>query len=243
MTTYRDRIYEKYSSRFQGKGPVFDAAAAHRWGKGCDWYFRNWLPTDKDVRIADLACGAGALLHFFRERGYNNVVGVDISPEQVSISRQVTEDVVQDNVLHFLQTHENSFDLIAALDLVEHFDKDEVLTFLDDCFAALRPGGRLILQTPNAETPWGTYHRYNDLTHETCFQSNSLSRLMSLTGFVNVAARELGPAPKRCGPISAMRFILWRCIRLSLQFYNVVETGESGSGIFTRVFLISGVKP
>ena len=103
---YRDRIYENYASRFQGKGPVLDAVASRRWGKGYDWYFRNWLPADKDARIVDLACGAGSPLHFFRERGYANVAGVDISPEQVALSRQVTGDVTQDNVLHFLQTHQ-----------------------------------------------------------------------------------------------------------------------------------------
>lgn len=242
MATYRDRIYDKYSSGFQDKGPTFDAVAARQWGKAYDWYFRKWLPTDKDAHIVDLACGAGSLLHFFRERGYSNIAGVDISPEQIALSRQVTEDVTQDNVLHFLQTHENTFDLITALDLVEHFHKDEVLTFLDGCYAALRPGGRLIIQTPNADTPWAAYTRYGDLTHEVCFQSNCFSRLMRLTGFVNVAGREQGPVPKGYSAASTIRYILWRIIRLSLQLYNVVETGGPGSGIFTRVFIMSGMK-
>lgn len=242
MSIYRDRIYEKYASGFQDKELTFDIAASRRWGKAYDWYFRNWLPADKDAQIVDLACGAGSLLHFFRERGYSNVTGVDISPEQVALSRQVTGQVSEDNVLHFLQTHESTFDLITALDLVEHFYKDEVLTFLDGCYAALRPGGRLILQTPNAETPWAAYYRYGDLTHEVCFQPNSLGRLMHLTGFVNVVGREQGPVKKGYSKASTLRYFLWHLIRLSLQFYNTVETGGSGSGIFTRVFLMSGEK-
>jgi 2-polyprenyl-3-methyl-5-hydroxy-6-metoxy-1,4-benzoquinol methylase len=242
LTTYRDRIYEKYSSKFQDKGPVFDAVASRRWAKAYDWYFRKWLPASKDASIVDLACGGGSLLHFFRERGYSNVVGVDISPEQVALSRQVTGNVTQDNVLHFLQAHEGEFDVITAIDLVEHLKKDEVLTFLDGCYAALRPGGRLILQTPNSETPWAGSIRYGDFTHEVSFGSTSLSRLMCLTGFVHVAGREQGPIPKGYSTTSTLRYILWRVIRLSLQFYNVVETGGRGSGIFTRVFLMSGVK-
>jgi len=242
MTTYRDRIYDKYSSRFQGKGPVFDAVAATRWGNAYNWYFRNWLPADKEARIVDLACGAGSLLHFFRARGYSNVAGVDISPEQVALSRQVTGNVTQDNVLHFLQGRAGEFDLITAIDLVEHFQKEEVLAFLDGCHSALRPGGRLILQTPNSETPWAGSIRYGDFTHEVGFQSSSLGRLMGLTGFVNVAGREQGPVPKGYSAASTLRYILWRAIRLSHQFHNVVETGGRGSGIFTRVFLMSGVK-
>jgi 2-polyprenyl-3-methyl-5-hydroxy-6-metoxy-1,4-benzoquinol methylase len=243
MANYRDRIYEKYSSGFQDKGPVFDAIAACRWGKGYDWYFRNWLPTDKDAHIVDLACGAGSLLHFFRERSYANVAGVDISPEQVALSRQVAGDVTQANVLNFLQDHQGAFDLITALDLVEHFHKDEVFTFLDGCFSALRPGGRLIVQTPNADAPWAASTRYGDFTHEVCFQSNSLGRLMRLIGFVNVAGREQGPIPRGYSVASSLRFILWRFIRRSLQLYNIVETGGPGGGIYTRVFLMSGVKP
>ncbi len=200
------------------------------------------LAEDKRTPILDLGCGAGSLLHFFRERGYSNIVGVDISPEQVALSRQVAGEITQDNVLHFLQTHEDMFDLITALDLVEHFQKDEVFTFLDGCYAALRPSGRLILQTPNSETPWASSVRYGDFTHEVCFQSNSLSRLMRLTGFVNIVGREQGPVPKGYSTASTVRYILWRFIRLSLQFYNVVETGGPGSGIFTRVFLMSGMR-
>jgi SAM-dependent methyltransferase len=227
---------------FLDKGGVFDVFSARRCGKAYDWYLRNWLPAKKDAQILDLACGSGWLLYFFRERSYFNIVGVDISPEQVALSRQVTGEVTQDNVLNFLCKHENSFDLIIALDLVEHFHKEEVLTFLDDCYVALRSGGRLILQTPNAETPWGASSLYGDFTHEVCFQYSNLRRLMRLIGFDNVTGRESGPVPKGYSIASTVRYILWLGIRLFLQFFNAVETGGSGSGIFTRVFLISGVK-
>ena len=239
--TYRDRIYAQYSSGFQDKGSVFDAVAARRWGKSYDWYFRNWLPADKAAPIVDLACGGGALLHFLRERGYANAAGVDISPEQVVLSRQVTEEVTQDNVLPSLGAHENKFGLITALGLVEHFHKEEVLTFLDGCHAALRPGGRLILQTPNAETPWAGSIRYGGFTHEVGFNLNSLGRLVRLTGLCNVTGRGLGPAPNGYSGASTGRYVLWQLIRLVLKFYNVVETGGPGSGIFTRVFLVSEV--
>jgi len=242
VTSYRDRIYASYSSRFQDKGPNFDVVAARRWGRAYDWYFRRWLPSDKDAYIVDLGCGAGSLLHFFRERGYSNVAGVDISPEQVSLSRQVVRNVTQDDVLHFLENHKDTIDLITALDLIEHLSKEEVFVFLDGCHAALRRGGRLILQTPNAESPWAASIRYGDFTHEVCFQPSSLTRLMGVTGFISVVGREQGPVPLRCGLGSAARFILWRSLRLSLKLYNIVETGGSGSGILTRVFLMSGLR-
>ena len=241
-TSYRERIYAKYASGFQDAAEEFDAASAERWGRAYDHYFRRWLPENKDVAICDLACGGGGLLHFFKRRGYARIAGTDISEEQVHIARQVTPEVMRTDVLEFLETRPNSFDLITALDLIEHLHKDEVLRLLDGCRRALKPAGRLILQTPNAESPCGPSIRYGDFTHEIGFTPGVLRRLMGLCGFTEIEAREQGPVPWGYSLLSSARYVLWRALRLGLIFYNRVETGDGGSGIFTRVFLISGRK-
>jgi len=239
---YRSRIYREYAKRFQDAGTVFDETGSKRWGKAYSCYLKGWLPEDRGVEIAELACGGGRLLHFFRGAGYERLTGVDISPDQVALAQQVVPNVVQSDVLPFLSSQQERFDMVVGLDIIEHFQKPEVLLFLDECFAALKPGGRIILQTPNAESPWGATHRYNDLTHEVCFNPNALSRLMQLVGFSSIEAREAGPVPYASGATSFLRFVLWRVIRMGLTVWNLAETGSGGSGIFTRVFLISGVK-
>jgi SAM-dependent methyltransferase len=239
---YRKRIYEKYASVFQDAEEKFNAAAAERWGKPYDYYFRGWLPDSKDASIVDLACGGGKLLHYFKQRRYSRVAGVDISPEQVKLSLQITPNVCEGNVLDFLANHLNTFDCIVGLDIVEHFYKHEVLQFLDSCHAALKPQGRLILQTPNADSPWGTTSRYGDFTHEVGFNPNSLIRLLSLSSFKQLEARELGPAPWVYSALSTARYGAWQFIRAMFKLWNLVETGDSGSRIFTRVFIISGCK-
>jgi 2-polyprenyl-3-methyl-5-hydroxy-6-metoxy-1,4-benzoquinol methylase len=241
--TDRNRIYENYASGFQDTAPKFDSCAAERWGKAYNYYLRDWLPQSRDTAaIVDLACGGGKLLHYLKKLGYTRISGVDISPEQVRVARQVVEQVCQENVLDFLAGHPGSFDCIIGLDIIEHFRKDEVLRFLDSCFAALRPGGRLILQTPNAESPWGTLHRYNDFTHEVCFVPNSIRRLLALCGFQKFEAREQGPVPWGYSAISTVRYGLWQCIRTGMKLWNLTETGTTGSGIFTRVFVIKAEK-
>lgn len=239
---YRSRIYEKYASNFQDASSVFNSEASKRWGTAYDYYLRDWLPAKKDANIVDVACGGGKLLHFFKQRDYTRLNGVDISHSQVQLARQVVSNVTEANVLEFLEANLNTFDLIVGLDIIEHFYKDEVLRFLDSCYAALKPGGRLILQTPNAESQWGSTHRYNDFTHEVGFNSNALKRLMHLCGFTDTEARELCPVPWSYSLKSSTRYILWQIFRLRLKFWNIVETGDSGSGIFTRVFIMSAVK-
>lgn len=242
MANYRDRLYSNYGHDFQDAGETFDRQAALRWGRAIAYHLRGWIAPKKDSRVLDLACGAGRLLFFFSERGYKNLTGIDISPDQVALASQVTPDVRRESVLDHLESHPDSYDLITGYDIIEHFDKDEVLRFLDGCFAALRPGGRLILQTPNADSPWGTMHRYNDFTHETCFNPNSLMRLLRVVGFGGIEAREVGPVPFGNSMASSARFLLWQMIRLSLRIWNLAETGAVGSGVWTRVFLISGVR-
>ncbi len=239
---YRARIYENYASNFQDAAKTFDENAAWQWGRAQRYYLRHWLPEGKTAKIVDLACGGGKLLYFFKRMGYTNIAGVDISPEQVRLAKQVTPNVGEANVLDWLEDHPTSFDLISGFDIVEHFHKDEVLRFLDACHAALKPGGRMILQTPNADSPWGTVHRYNDFTHEVGFNPNALSRLLSLTGFQKIESRETGPIPIGHSIKSLIRYLIWQTIRAGLKLWNLAETGDAGGGVFTRVFLIAGEK-
>lgn len=241
-TSYRERLYANYGHDFQDAGEQFNREGAVRWGRAIAYHLRGWMPPKKDSRVLDLACGGGKLLFFFSERGYKNLTGVDISPDQVALASQVTPDVRHESVLDYLESNPGSHDLITGYDIIEHFEKDEALRFLDGCFRALRPGGRLILQTPNADSPWGTMHRYNDFTHEICFNPNSLTRLMRLVGFTHIEAREAGPVPLGNSVASSMRYLLWQFIRAGLRLWNLAETGSAGAGVWTRVFLISGLK-
>ncbi len=238
---YRDRVYEKYASQFKDESTQFDATAADRWARPYASYLSDWLPQEKSAAILDLGCGNGRLLHFFRRQRYTRLSGVDISAEQVALARQVTSDIEQGDVLSFLESHPGQYDLITALDLIEHLDKDESLRFLDGCFQALRPGGRLILQTPNGDSPFVNTIRYGDFTHEQCFTPDILRKLMGLCGFTGFDAREQPPVPY--GAKSALRSLLWKLIRAKLIFLNLVETGSPGSGVWTRVFLASAVRP
>ena len=242
-TNYRQRIYASYGKNFQDTPEIFDHAASLRWGSACRYYLRGWLPALKTARVVDVACGRGVLLHFFKEQGYQNIEGVDISPDQVALSRQVTPNVTEANVVEFMESHANQFDLITGFDIIEHFYKDETLRFLDAAYTALKPGGRLILQTPNAEGPWGTQHRYNDFTHEIGLNPNALDRLLRITGFGEIESRECNPPPYGHSLFSSIRFGLWQLIRMHLMAWNLIETGTIGSGVLTRVFLMSACKP
>lgn len=243
MKAYRAMLYSQYGKNFQDTTPAFDQDASIRWGKARRYQLRGWLPYDRSAAIVDLACGRGWLVHFFMQLGYDNVWGVDISADQIAHAKQITNNVIEDDILTFLEQSPTSYDLITGYDILEHLDRDEVLRFLSASFASLKPGGRLILQTPNAAGPWGGFYYFNDLTHETGLNPNSLRRLMYVNGFEHVAARECGPALWGNSFASTIRSILWSALRLGFISWNLIEIGTMGDRIFTRNFIISGVKP
>jgi SAM-dependent methyltransferase len=219
---------------------VFESAAAERWGLAYRWHLRGWLPRPKGALIADLACGNGKLLYFLKQQGYSNLYGVDISPDQVALARHVVPDVVQADVLESLVDKKHQFDLIVSLDFIEHLSREEALRFLNLCHTSLKPGGRLILQTPNADSPFGLQICFGDITHEWVYNVNLLTRLLRGAGFVNIQPREQGPVPWGYSLFSTVRWIVWRMIRTGLQLWNLSETGER-LPVMTRVFLISGM--
>ena len=63
--------------------------------------------------------------------------------------------------------------------------------------AALRPGGRLLVQTANGAGLFPAQVIYGDLTHMTIFTPQSLDQLLRASGFVDLAFYETGPIPIR----------------------------------------------
>lgn len=240
---YRDILYDKYASFFaRSTQPIEDA---NRETRLLNYYFRGWLPAP-GAAVLDLGCGDGGLLRRLAQAGHTDLTGVDRSPEQLAraaaggAARWLQGDALE----HLAQAGaEARYDLIIARDLVEHLTRDELLRFLPLCRAALRPGGRLIVQTPNGDAPLVGSVRYGDLTHELCLTPELARRLLEHAGFSGFEAREAGPVPRGYSPVASCRYALWQAVRGALLFYNLIELGNRGSGLFTRVFLFSATRP
>lgn len=238
----RKGLYANYGGDFQGAGDELDLRAAERWGRAYDWYLRGWLPVDRNAPIADLGCGSGGLLLFFKNRGYHDLAGCDISPDQVERARRVVPSVEFADVLGWLSRHESRFALITALDLIEHLTRGEALRFLELARHALRPGGRLILQTPNAAAPGGMDYRYGDMTHEWCYNPNQLERLLRRAGFGHVEFHEQGPVPWGYSATSTIRWLVWKLLCAGVQLWWLAETGACAR-VLSKNLMVSAVRP
>ncbi len=237
---YRERIYQSYRSTFLGHDRPARPDDVHQAARSYRFYFRGFISPDKDSRILDVGCGSGIILKWLKQEGYRHVTGIDVSPEQVEAARERLDNIIQGEGVSFLSTRSEEFDLIIAVDLIEHLKKEELLEFLDACRDALRRGGCLLVQTPNLAAPRGPALRYGDFTHELGLTPTGLRSLFRLAGFDNYEARECGPVPH--GVLSSLRFVMWRVMRLWPLIFDYVEIGGNEFPVYTRNFIATAVK-
>lgn len=100
-------------------------------------------------RAADVGCGAGLLCEPLARLGAE-VVGIDAAPENIGVARLHAEGqglAIDYRAGSIDVLGSEPFDLIASLEVIEHVD--DPATFVRGLANALKPGGLLILSTPN----------------------------------------------------------------------------------------------
>ena len=137
----------------------------------------------------DIGCGDGLFMHALRARfeaaGHEtDMWGVDYSDYKTSRAASAGLQVKQCDLDQGLPFDDGSFDLVYAAELIEHLFNPDLL--LEECRRVLRPGGRLLVTTPNLQA-W--YNRvlfplgikpifYEMSTRSTTVGSGPLGRFM-----------------------------------------------------------------
>ncbi|MDQ7780833.1 MAG: class I SAM-dependent methyltransferase [Planctomycetota bacterium] len=221
---YRKRCYEAYARTHLPRVGALSPEAYDSYARIYAGRYARILPRDRSARIVDVACGHGYFLYFLQKQGYSNALGIDLARDQVEMARRMgVKNVEQCDVFKYLPERPGVFDMITANHFLEHLTKDEVLLFLDNCARALKPGGRLIVSTPNAASLFGPKHAYGDFTHEQAFTPGSLTQVLAVGGFCDIQVQ--GEKPIVYDTRSAVRALLWPLARTMLKCLCVIEQG------------------
>ncbi len=144
--------------------------------------------------VVDLGCGRGEWLDLLRAAGVA-ARGVDANPAFVAAGRERGLDVELGDALGYLEAlPADSIDMVTAFHLIEHLAIEDLLALLEGARGALRPGGCLLLETPNpANLVMAACDFYNDPTHRSPLPPALTEYLVSTQGFRDVEVRPLHP--------------------------------------------------
>jgi len=234
---FRQRAYACYVTGFKQTvttSNAGDSAPALRYRGYLRRRLTPWLrEIPRTAVVADLGCGDGMLLRVFQELGFTDLRGVEGSAEMWNLCRRHFPGVEKGDLRDYLRRNVGAFDVIVLFDVIEHFTREETVGLLDEIRAALRPGGWLLLQLPNGDSPFAGGVFAADVTHETLYTRGSLSHMLAIGGFDLTQAEEHSPEPTDFR--SAIRWAGWKMMRGAIRCGHRIETGGGSSGIYTRV--------
>src|SRR5687767_6622160 len=116
-------------------------------------FVRETYGQRSDLTILDIGCGTGAMSQKLSPWGA--VVSADFSPLALSFSRRRNLNLLCASDAMRLPFRENSFDLVVAMDILEHV-KDDSLA-LNEIYRVLKPGGRIIATVPAYAALWSSH--------------------------------------------------------------------------------------
>jgi SAM-dependent methyltransferase len=139
--------------------------------------------------ILDVGCGDGTMIREFEESG---LVAYGLDPDRTAAAADVQSKIVTSfEDLPLLGGHAMSPNLISAYHVIEHVY--EPVSFLKKLFFALSPGGKVIIETPNANDALlkrfecSAFESFTYWSHHPhLYSATSLEGTLTLAGFKDI---------------------------------------------------------
>lgn len=115
------------------------------------------LAADSGMVVLDIGCGSGVFADRVGRDPQVAVIGLDANLRAVEFARRQygrPNLTFERGELDMMSFSDASFDRISLLEVIEHIYENQAQALLEHLKRLLRPGGRLVISTPNAHSAW-----------------------------------------------------------------------------------------
>jgi SAM-dependent methyltransferase len=164
----------------------------------------------KPATALDVGSGLGYFTFALNRSGFA-AVGIDISKTAVrQAARRFGDHFVAAELPAYAQSHTGRYEVVVANSVIAHVP--DLRSFFDNCLALAKPGGRVIVTTPNkgAHAPHALWGLAAPPVTLSWFSASSLSALARLAA-VDVTLTDLSGHPRsRSWRLNAPREFVWQ---------------------------------
>jgi 2-polyprenyl-3-methyl-5-hydroxy-6-metoxy-1,4-benzoquinol methylase len=144
-----------------------------------------WLENRKEKKLLDIGCGNGSFIERMNGLGWETT-GIDFDKDAVKYCIKKGLNAIKGD-LKDLSFPPESFDVISLNHVIEHlYDPADII---QECYRILKPGGELVITTPNAES-WmfnlwfkDSWYALQAPAHLHIFSLKNLTALLKNKGF------------------------------------------------------------
>ena len=201
-------------------------------------FFSNEL---KDKSVAEVGCGHGLISVLLASR-CKSLIGYDVDKEAIVYATALGKKLKLDNIKFkcysgVFSSNEQTYDIVISMDVIEHVNNP--IDYLRNLYQILKPGGILILGTPNGLIANGNkcIVKTHSKFHVMEYTPSELLSFLDKTGFtieacfsnknVNGGGYKLSPARKSLIKILCLLH-LFDTVSTILKFFRNMKGKNKG---------------
>lgn len=194
LTAISRRLDHRFDDLYQDLEDTFRGSREHIRSLVAEYVADVKAAAESGGSVVDIGCGRGEWLEVLRDA---DIAAYGVDSNDTFVEANVARGLdarVGDALEHLRSVEPSSLAAVTAFHVAEHLSIDDLVELVDVSLRALRPGGVLVMETPNpVNLRVGATQFYLDPTHLKPLHPQFVEFLVTSRGFVDVELRLLHP--------------------------------------------------